>query len=219
MVNPTDIAAVRQVMRVCTCLWGGAYNPMIPVCHALPDAWKQPPFRDPSPEALAKGYIEFFEPDVYVEAEEGLAARLGIDNIDLQIGAKRIAALSEFLEEPTERNAEPHFGLSIFDLYKELYEREFKFKPRHDPRIGLFAAASRIDAPFVEAICGAFPRRGRFAHIERAYRDAFGPRAVKLAPNTWQTSIRERWRSPLHFTRHGIERAPGVTDRHIGATS
>ncbi len=209
LVNPMDIGTVRQVMQVCACLWGGVYNPIIPVCPVLPEAWKRPPFRDPTPEALARGYIEFFEPDVYVEAEEGLAVRLGIENIDLEIGTKRVAALSEFLAEPTARNDGPPFGLSIFDLYKALYEREFKFKSRHAARIGLFTAASREDEPFVEAVCGGFPKKGRFAHIERAYCDAFAPRAVKLAPKTWETSVREGWRSALQFTREGIDRAPG----------
>ncbi len=56
-------------MRLNTCLWGGMYNPIIPVFRAAPKEW-----RGVWPEFVkgydvAKGYVRFFEPDVYVEAE------------------------------------------------------------------------------------------------------------------------------------------------------
>jgi hypothetical protein len=31
LVHPADLASVRRIMRACTCLWGGVYNPIIPV--------------------------------------------------------------------------------------------------------------------------------------------------------------------------------------------
>jgi hypothetical protein len=46
LVRPNDIASVRQVAQACTCSWGGIYNPVVPVCTELPDAWRDPPFRE-----------------------------------------------------------------------------------------------------------------------------------------------------------------------------
>jgi hypothetical protein len=40
LVRPSDLASVRSIMRVCTCLWGGAYNPIIPVFARPPPEWK-----------------------------------------------------------------------------------------------------------------------------------------------------------------------------------
>ena len=67
LVRPDDMAAVRKIMQVCTCLWGGIYNPIIPVCTALPEAWRDAPFRELSGSELALGYVRFFQPDVFVE--------------------------------------------------------------------------------------------------------------------------------------------------------
>jgi hypothetical protein len=66
LVRPDDLVGIRQVMQVCTCLWGGIYNPIIPVCATLPDAWRHPHFREITGPELARGYIRFFEPDVFV---------------------------------------------------------------------------------------------------------------------------------------------------------
>jgi hypothetical protein len=39
-VRPTDLASVRAIMRACACLWGGTYNPIIPVFKKAPKEWK-----------------------------------------------------------------------------------------------------------------------------------------------------------------------------------
>jgi hypothetical protein len=40
LVHPADLASVRRIMRACTCLWGGVYNPIIPVFNEPPNEWK-----------------------------------------------------------------------------------------------------------------------------------------------------------------------------------
>ena len=71
LVDPTDSELLKQIFQVCTCLWGGLYNPIIPVCSEVPQSWHDNPFPTPSPADLANGYIKFFEPDVFVEAKAG----------------------------------------------------------------------------------------------------------------------------------------------------
>lgn len=85
LVKPDDSASLRRIFQVCTCLWGGIYSPIIPVSATLPDAWKERHGRrDPHPIDIANGYMRFFEPDVFVEAEDGLAKQLGLAIGDLQ---------------------------------------------------------------------------------------------------------------------------------------
>lgn len=40
LVDPSDAEALRRVFQVCTGLWGGTYNPIIPVCSTIPDCWR-----------------------------------------------------------------------------------------------------------------------------------------------------------------------------------
>jgi hypothetical protein len=54
------------------------FNPIIPVCTTLPASWRQHPFKEVTGKGLADAYIRFFEPDVFVEAEAGLAKEVGI---------------------------------------------------------------------------------------------------------------------------------------------
>src|SRR6266508_3930527 len=79
LVRPTDMASVRKIMRACACLWGGVYNPIIPVFRTAPQEWKPEPFERVKGLAVAKGYIDFFEPDVFVESESGLLERAGLE--------------------------------------------------------------------------------------------------------------------------------------------
>ena len=39
LVRPSDSVSIRTFMRTCTCLWGGAYNPIIPVFRKRPAEW------------------------------------------------------------------------------------------------------------------------------------------------------------------------------------
>ena len=73
LTRPTDLASVRAIMRACTCLWGGIYNPIIPVFTRAPEEWRPEIYQRFKGIEIAKGYARFFEPDVYVETEEGFA--------------------------------------------------------------------------------------------------------------------------------------------------
>src|SRR4051812_19846150 len=78
LVRPADLTSVRRIMRACTSLWGGAYNPIIPVFNKPPTEWKSEIYKRFEGTAVAKGYVRFFEPDVYVEAEAGLLEKAGL---------------------------------------------------------------------------------------------------------------------------------------------
>jgi hypothetical protein len=73
LADPNDREAIQKIFQLGSCLWGGLFNPIIPVCDTIPEAWTDPLFTPPSPDELARGYVDFFEPDVFVEARPGLA--------------------------------------------------------------------------------------------------------------------------------------------------
>jgi hypothetical protein len=203
LVRPDDCSTVRMIMRYCTCLWGGSYNPIIPVAQSLPTAWEAPFSRISGPD-LARGYVDFFEPDVYVESAAGLSAIAGIEDSRLGIGAKRVAALDEFVERRDSGVADFKFGLGIFELYRDLYRREFQFSTRHERRIAR-VTSNADDAAFVEAVFGNFPDAEELAYVEHGYREAFAPEEIPITPVNWAQIVENGVRTPLHFTRHGIQ--------------
>src|SRR5215472_7339353 len=77
LVRPADGASLSRIMRWSTCLWGGRANPIIPV-GPYPACWRAPHPRLERPDRdVARDYMTFFEPDVLVEAEQGLAEAIG----------------------------------------------------------------------------------------------------------------------------------------------
>src|ERR1700722_19538667 len=96
LVDPTDLESVRRVFQVCTCLWGGSFNPIVPVCSVVPEAWANPLFPTPNPSEFAKGYLDFFEPDVFVEARAGLAEQINLLQSELDFGQSRIISIEEY---------------------------------------------------------------------------------------------------------------------------
>jgi hypothetical protein len=164
LVEPEDEESLRKIFQTCACLWGGVFNPIIPICTALPDAWRERHTSlDPNPNDLARGYLKFFEPDVFVEARQGLADNIGIIVKELDFGHPRIIRLDAFFDSGERREDVP-FGTDIFYVYKNLYEREFKFVPRHDHRVAVFEV-DPVNDSFVEASFGGFPTSGPLASL------------------------------------------------------
>ena len=200
LVAPSKLEDIRRAMQVCACLWGGVFNPIIPVSNELPAQWSDAFFPNPTGAELAKGYLNFFEPDVFVESEPGLASLAGIGGADLTYGKPRVVSLDSFFEPPGDRSRIP-FGLSILDVYRERYNREFQFVRRHDRTVVVFESGSPCDA-FVEAAYGSFPTQGFLSAFAKAYVDTFGPQSLPPSGNNWRRARREGLMTPLVFTRH-----------------
>ena len=205
LVEPNDIVSLRKIFQACACWWGGVFNPIIPVCEVLPEPWKERlPALEPSAQELASGYLQFFEPDVFVEAQKGLAQSAGIAARDLDFDHPRIVALDAFFDMDSQGENGVPFGTDVFYVYKQLYEREFKFVPRHERRIAVFEG----DSAFIEAAFGALPTSRRLTHISQAYVDAFGPVMFIPTAENWVKVVREEFQLPLHFTRESLKRDP-----------
>jgi hypothetical protein len=213
LVRPDDMAALRQVMQLCTCLWGGIYNPIIPVCAAVPDAWRNPPFRELTGAQLAHGYIQFFEPDVFVETRGGLAAEIGLADCQLEFGEPRTISIDVFSNADRDRMPRP-FGTGIMRVYRNLYEREFRFVSRDEDRVAAIMTTG-ADGAFIEAAFGAFPTEGGLAPLQTAYTDAFRPIEIAADAAGFLKVIREGLRFPLYFTREGLKCDYGGFGRHV----
>jgi hypothetical protein len=182
LVRPTDLASVRAIMRACTCLWGGTYNPIIPVFKKPPKEWKAEIYRGFKGPAVAKGYVRFFEPDVYVEAEKGLLEDAGLGALREQHTLHpQVITLKELFEPESGRNwSEPAFGLSVRDVLGHIYKTEQQFV-RRDPREALVVNPDRGNA-LTESVFGVYPTAADVSYIHRAYMDVYRPQRVLQRP-------------------------------------
>jgi hypothetical protein len=205
LVRPTDIASVRKVMRICACLWGGTLNPIIPVFTRPPAEWKPKVHERFKGSAIARGYVRFFEPDVYVETDEGLLEQAGLAALRQKHAIYRhVITLSEFFSlERGENWAEPRLGLNIVDALRDIYKTEQRFVLRH--HIESVLVKPERGSALTESVFGAYPTSSEVAYIQKAYEDVFTPESVVPNPDTWRRVFLKGAQTPLRATRHGID--------------
>ena len=132
LTPPTDLASVRAIMRACTCLWGGIFNPIIPVFRRAPKEWRPEISRPLNGLEVAKGYARYFEPNVYVETRKGLLEEAGLAALRHKHTIHtQIITMKELLEPEQDREwSEPAFGLNIHDVLAHIYKTEQQFVQR-----------------------------------------------------------------------------------------
>jgi hypothetical protein len=202
LVRPTqkNFAQVREIFRMCTCLWGGMFNPIIPVCSTLPGSWRKERFEKITGKGLADAYIRFFEPDVFVEVEAGLAKEVGIA-ASIRSISDRVVSLKQFVGSDARRRADFVFGLSALDIYRELYQKTFKFAPRKKRKVAIFTD----DDPYCEVVFGAFSHSRPLDYMKKAYVDICEPDQYSASPSNCLRIIKEGHFTPLQATLHELD--------------
>lgn len=199
------MASVRKIMRVCTCLWGGVYNPIIPVFKVPPKEWRPERHDRTRGISVTKGYIDFFQPDVYVEAKVGLLEEAGLGALRKKHTIEPVVlSLSEMLAVQDNRDwSEPVFGLNITDVYGHLYKTEQRFE--HRDKISSILVKPERGSGLVEAVFGAFPSQKDAAYITQEYKGVFAPKELEATPETLIEAFKNLPNTPLRVTRHGLD--------------
>lgn len=212
LTRPNDLRSIRKFMRFSVCLWGGAYNPIIPVMKSLPPAWRNRNGLKVNASDMARGYIRYFEPDAYVEAEEGLLEAAGLEAFRLKhtIG-RRVLPLSSLMSKQHNRDwAEPSFGLPIVDAMNDIYTHELRFETKEPRTASLVKPDSR--SLVSETIFGCYPAGKLLDYFRRNYRTIFKPEEMTASPDAWRSAFRKGDLTPLRFTRYKIEAETGWSD-------
>lgn len=189
LVRPDDKKRILEIFRINTCLWGGIFNPLVPFFKRLPSWWERKGYRFENAKQIINGYLDFFEPDFLVEAEKGLAKGLGFH-------PDRVIQLPEILQRDGERDRDS-FGFGLFDLYKDLYGKEFQFQRRHKHNIIHVKAKEGAFANFVACNFGEFPNQKPLKYFERGFKDAFNPSLVNLDSIALSKIYKSGYSSPL----------------------
>ncbi len=198
------MVSICKIMRACACLWGGIYNPIIPVFRVPPKEWRVERFERVRGGAVAKGYINFFEPDVFVEAEDGLLEEAGLGALREEYRLdKHVLPLEKFLTPDEHQDwSEPRFGLNIIDVFRQIYKTEQRFQLREETP-AVFVKPKRSSG-LVEGIFGTFPEQRDVAYITNGYKEVFAPKELEASPESWLEVFRGRALTPLRATQHKI---------------
>lgn len=186
------------------CMWGGMLCPLIPVGRTLPKPWRGESFRRPTPLKVARGYLRFFEPDVFVQTADGQFDLAGM-KADLGRGVRRrFIDFDDLIHQ--EINAAPALtlGVDMFSVYSHLYRTEFQFQKRHPHQNLMFKSGDRIGEAFCETAYGMFPSGVGMDHVARGFHDAVAAELVSPDADAWR-AVTHGANYPLHYTLHGLE--------------
>ena len=197
LVRPDDATGAHKIFRVNTCLWGGKYNPVIPFFRRVPSWWERKGLRFENATQILNGYLDFFEPDVLVESQKGLAKDLGFDD-------QRSVHVDDILHRSGDRDRNS-YGLGVLDLYRHLFKREFQFVRRNKHNLISVVAEEKSFDGFAACVFGTFPSNPLLRYFGKAYEEAFDPRKIVLNATTLEELYRSGFTSALTVGHSQIE--------------
>ena len=205
LVDPRDREMLSDVVRLATCLWGGAACPMIPVMQSLPTSWKAD-YAPPTPAQVTEGLLRFFEPDLVVETAAGQLDRAGLATDAVLDRRRHFTGLDTLLKTEPGRRTDLNVGLGMHHVYSHLFQTEFQYERRNPHPIFHFAGGDPAGRTFFEVCYGLFPDRAEIEYIQAAYQQALDAETVAPDINTWCKLEEKQASGPFDVTLHGTER-------------
>jgi hypothetical protein len=151
LVEPTDRKAILEAMQISSFLWGGIYNPIIPIFSRAPKVWKKgdPISRYKGKEILA-GYLEAYNPDYVVPVGRCVGKKLDVGN-------REIISVSEILSGIDE-DGTAKYGVGLFEILSDFYSKELKYKRKKPLEFYLFKLPKQGNL-FFTSVFGSLPEK------------------------------------------------------------
>lgn len=180
-----DLPAIRRWIGIATCLWGGMYNPIIPVYRQRPNWWPGPR----TGREITEGYLDAFEPDYLIAASESLFEAFSFPEKRCLTTERLLSA--EDLETPF------RVGLGVQHLYEDQYQKRFQFVQR-DPAQFIIPKPGAPGLIDLLRICfGEFPTSGPLEHLRDSYRFVFNAQDVDVSPSNFVSLLTTRTSYPI----------------------
>ena len=165
LVRPGHRDDLLKAIEINTVLWGGMYNPLIPMYQRAPTVWKDKVVGGPTATEILRGYIETFQPDFLIRPA-GARVPDGI------FPKERTASTEDVLSLGNRQQSSSHspirFGVDILDVYRDAYRKVFRFVRRHPQRALIPCMHGRLSV-FANFLWGILPS----AHGLRDYAEHF----------------------------------------------
>jgi hypothetical protein len=206
LVPPDDLSSVVRAARLSACLWGGRYNPIIPFFEDGGERWKRH-YSTAEGVDIARGFIDFFEPDVLVENAPGMAKKIGWSAKDSHFRMPRVVQFDNYYKVDYRNEVQFSAGIDILEVIEELYHNEFRFEQRRKQPFAKFGEAAG-DA-FFDVVGGRYPTDDALSYIAESYEDVFSPETLPPDSSTALRQLKEGLFGPLWITRHELEESLG----------
>ena len=199
IVRPGHRDDIRKAVEINTVLWGGTYNPLIPLYARVPPLWKDKHLGGPTAVEVVRGYVSTFQPDFLVKPK-GVEIPAGIlpkERVITTVGVLSPPDPQEFgaLRSPI------CFGVDIMDVYADAYRKVFRFVRRH-PHESLIPIVRGRASLFAACLWGAFPIADRLPDYPAHFADAFEAKTKSFRS---LESLLPKVLTPLTLTTYKLE--------------
>lgn len=134
----------------------------------MPASWREKSLRTPSARTVILGYIQAFDPDILVQCSKEVPKYVS----DLGIEIVKPKDIWSVLDE--DRTLSPKYGLGIFELLNDIFEKNFKFKMKYPLEV-IFPKIPRQYSLFWASWFGELPSKV-MPQLEKYY---FEPLEIK----------------------------------------
>lgn len=199
LVDPRNRNLLHQVLCLNSCLWGGAYNYLIPHFRATPLRYREKHLRTPPAAKMIDGLIEAFQPDFVVESTPDTAKRISFP-------AERVIRL-EALLEPDDVGRRS-IGIDLRSVAEALYEETFRFVERHPQRVILPRPSNNQYDLLFAAAFGEVPTSGNLAICRDVLASRLNAQDIVVPPSEFNGQFSPGVLYPLRLGRYRLSTRP-----------
>lgn len=148
LVLPSDKNFILQAIQINSFLWGGLFNPIIPIYRRTPKNWGDRLAGNIRGKDIVEGYIKAFDPDFVIPLGK-------LSPTDFQTLNKTFIKPDDIISGMDD-NGTPRYGIGLFEILRHLYKNEFKFI-RKNPLQVIIPELSKKHYLFLASIFGVLP--------------------------------------------------------------
>lgn len=197
LVDPRNGQSIREAIQINSTLWGGIYNPIIPIYKRMPPAWREKPFSAPKAESVIKGYIDAFDPDILVQYTRELPKYI----TDLGLEIIKFSEIWEYTQKDKEALV-PKFGIGIFELLNLIFDEHFRYKERFPTKV-VIPQIPKANSLFWSSLFGEIPTY-ILAIISKDYKKALDIETIKIDTSKIKDLLKGNILFPRRVTKYNL---------------
>src|SRR5438034_775438 len=200
LVDLADKDSLQQAFAINSTVWGGFYNPLVPIFNRAPRRWDKM-FRPPKAQEIVEGYIRAFDPDVLLNCTKRNVPQY------LKNPARPIVDAGDIWAKHKDQKFSPSWAIGIFDLLRWVFDEHFRFVERFPHKVRFLEIPGTYSL-FWSAVFGSVP-----SFLEQSIKEHY----TKALDLHWEQADFSTFRTfiddplviyPHRLTRKGLKAVP-----------
>jgi len=185
---------VDKAVQFSTALWGGIYNPIIPI-------WKRFPLKEVKERTL--GILEVFDPDFIINLTS-----LPVPKEIRSLYEHKVIGKSDFITKKASQKCEFAIGVSVLPLLQHIWSEKIKTIKGHSKAVIASIPSNCRIGRFWSFVLGVFPKGFTVEFFEQ-YKRALKAKEIECSIKSIEDFDSLPIFSPIAFTSYGLTRLRG----------